>query len=242
MRQFFSYPVFILCIAVFISSCQDESKEKKADIPKDSTTAGTGNGNLSKDSSTIHIDSSSVSAANANDKTKAGPAAQPSLTDAKSSTDKSKTDAAIPAKKVREAHENDKIPKTVTPAQAGTNSAPPADNTKIQSPDNIPTATEKPFVYKYGIIPWDATADNITSFKNAFPDKQTNVRINFDNDPDAAMQDVKTKIMKALHDAGYTNVDAQSKTFHPARIPKDIHYELQHDGTVIIWLPPVNNQ
>src|SRR5579871_661718 len=233
MRKFFSYPVLILCLGIFISSCQDESKEKKAEIPKDSTTTGTGGGtSQGKDTANTSVSSG------VDNKTKNSAAVQPTATDTKNASDKSKaTTPVVAVKKNKEPKENETTPKAVTPAATvATNATPPAaDNTKIQAAD-LPTTSEKPFVYKYGLIPWDATADNITSFKNAFPDKGTVVKINFDNDPDAAMQNVKTQIVKALHDAGYTNVDAQSKTFHPARIPKDIHYELQHDGTVVIWL------
>ncbi len=96
----------------------------------------------------------------------------------------------------------------------------------------------KAFAPKYGLIPRDATENNITSFKNAFPDKQTLVKINYDADPDAEMQAVRTQIITALKKSGYTNISDKSTTFHPTRMPKDIHYELQRDGSVIIWLQP----
>ena len=125
--------------------------------------------------------------------------------------------------------------------------------TRNKKRENTPTTDEKllpasvadnskAFAPKYGLIPRDATENNITSFKNAFPDKQTLVKINFDAEPDAEMEATKVQIIKAMKKAGYTNVSDKSTIYHPTRMPKDIHYELQRDGSVIIWLQPATAQ
>jgi hypothetical protein len=228
----------ILFISVCFCACQSEETEKKADF-KDSITTGNGAGGAKKATDFSSADSTTKQAPATTDRTvsTANNNAQKNKALIKAADDKTKNAATTAVKKATVVHDTATAVTATTPAK---NNAPVvADNTKIQSADA--NAADKPFVYKYGIIPWNAREDNITSFKDAFPDKQTNVRINFDNDPDGAMQSEKALVMGALKKAGYTNVNEQSKTFHPARIPKEIHYELQHDGTVVIWVPPVVN-
>lgn len=104
-----------------------------------------------------------------------------------------------------------------------------ADNSKATAP-------------KYGIIPRDANETNIANFKSAFPDKRTLIRINFDADPDAEMQSTKAQIINALKKSGYVNISNRSVTFSPKKMPTAIHYELQHDGSVVIWVQPAAGQ
>ena len=66
--------------------------------------------------------------------------------------------------------------------------------------------------------------------------------MNFDSAPDAEMTQVKAQIIKVLKNTGYTNVSEQSATVEPRRMPKEIHYELQHDGSVVIWVQPATIQ
>ena len=54
------------------------------------------------------------------------------------------------------------------------------------------------------------------------------------------MKSVKTQIIKVLRSSGYTNVQDQSATIEPKRMPTEIHYELQRDGSVILWVPVAN--
>ena len=100
----------------------------------------------------------------------------------------------------------------------------------------------KPFVSKYGIIPRDANENSLTVFFNTFPDKTTLIKVNFDGPADAEMNSVKTQIIKVLKKNGYTNVADRSETIEPKRMPTDIHYELQHDGSVVFWVPIANQE
>ncbi|HLX91281.1 MAG TPA: hypothetical protein VKR32_06335 [Puia sp.] len=113
-----------------------------------------------------------------------------------------------------------------------------ADNTRVES--NTGTLAAKPFVSKYGTLPRNITTDNISEFLIAFQDKTIPIKIYFNADPDADMQNVKSQIAKVLKKSGYSNIADQSLTLHPMHVPKDIHYELQHDGSVIIWIPPAS--
>jgi uncharacterized protein YaiL (DUF2058 family) len=115
-----------------------------------------------------------------------------------------------------------------------------ADNTKVEA--NTSSIAGKAFVSKYGTIPRNTTTDNITDFLVAFPDKMIFIKIYYDADPDADMQNVKAQVVKVLKKSGYSSISDQSLTLHPIHVPKDIHYELQHDGSVIIWIPPVSTE
>ena len=114
-------------------------------------------------------------------------------------------------------------------------------NQSAAKPTNT-DAVNKPFVSKYGIIPRDANENNLTVFFNTFPDKNTLIRVNFDGPADAEMNSVKTQIIKVLKKSGYVNVSDHSETIEPKRMPKDIHYELQHDGSVVFWVPIANQE
>lgn len=119
--------------------------------------------------------------------------------------------------------------------------------TTIAELNNKPAPTikndiDKPFVYKFGIIPWNPDANNIPDFLTAFPDKKILIKINFDATPDDKMQTVKTKIVAALKKAGYNNISSQSLVIAPKRMPKEIHYELQREGNVVIWVPTVSSE
>jgi hypothetical protein len=103
-------------------------------------------------------------------------------------------------------------------------------------------AVNKPFVSKYGIIPRNANENNLTVFFNTFPDKHTLIKVNFDGPADAEMNSVKTQIIKVLKKSGYVNVSDHSETIEPKQMPKDIHYELQHDGSVVFWVPIANQE
>ncbi|HEY4876556.1 MAG TPA: hypothetical protein VIH86_13345, partial [Puia sp.] len=77
---------------------------------------------------------------------------------------------------------------------------------------------------------------------SAFTDKTIFIKIYYNADPDADMQNVKVQVVKVLKKSGYSNISDQSLTLHPIHVPKDIHYELQHDGSVIIWIPPASTE
>jgi len=98
------------------------------------------------------------------------------------------------------------------------------------------------FKSKYGTIPRDANQSNMTVFYNTFPDKNTLIKINFDGPADAEMNNVKMQIIKILKKSGYVNVQEQSATIEPQRMPKEIHYELQRDGSVVFWVPIANQE
>jgi hypothetical protein len=115
-----------------------------------------------------------------------------------------------------------------------------ADNTKVEA--NTSSIAGKAFVSKYGTIPRNTTMDNITDFLVAFTDKTIFIKIYYNADPDTEMQNVKAQVVKVLKKSGYSNISDQSLTLHPIHIPKDIHYELQHDGSVIIWIPPASTE
>ncbi|HLK30452.1 MAG TPA: hypothetical protein VKT28_17850 [Puia sp.] len=237
IRNILALPAF----ALLLFACKDESKEKTPDITKDSAAtaqSGQGTGSTTKDDSASTNSSAKKSEpADANDNTKPATEAvkgaidkvKSKTSDAVEATKKTvhKADSAIAAKK------DETVPAKKDATAANTDEkllpASSADNSKAFAP-------------KYGLVPRDATENNITSLKNAFPDKQTLFKVNFDAEPDAEMQEVKTRIITALKKSGYTNISEKSITFHPTRMPKDIHYELQRDGSVVIWLQPANAQ
>ena len=51
------------------------------------------------------------------------------------------------------------------------------------------------------------------------------------------MLGVRAQIVKVLKKLGYNDIVDQPIVLHPMHMPKDIHYELQHDGSVVIWVP-----
>ena len=213
-------------------ACHNNDRQNPAQTADSTAAAKSGHGTGS-DSNSFRS-SASDTAGNASHSGNSAPAAAGSETASNKGSSKSAGKAASHGSKKSAAGPDSSktngsqsaIP-TLSPANAGSQPSNAID-------------LSKPFAPKYGLIPWDANQNNITDFKNAFPDKQTLVRVNFDNDPDDQMQKEKATIIDALKKAGYKNVSDQSKTFHPVRTPKDIHYELQRDGSVVIWLPPLN--
>lgn len=228
--------IFLLAFFILTASCGNEDKEKQSvDVPKDSVAADK-TAKAPVDSNKT-IDTTSAAPSGSADRVKDASkrvkdavdhASEKIKKDANAVVKKAvhKADSAVNAKKSEAA---EVVKKDLSAATDKLSPASTADNSKSFAP-------------KYGLIPWDANENNITAFKNAFPDKQTLVKVNFDADPDAQMQTEKTQVLNALKKAGYKNVSDQSQTFHPTRIPKDIHYELQRDGSVIIWLPPTPQQ
>jgi hypothetical protein len=219
-----------VCVCIF--SCQNEDTQKV--IPKDSTAIGHGAGNLNDSAMATNTPIS-------------GP--EKKLQSSKDSSihmlpqtgaDNLKTKKTKAAKKALVINDSaGTSANTNLPAARKVNPSA-TDNTKATVGDNSISA--KPFISKYGTIPRNATKDNITEFVIAFPDKTTLIKIYFDTDPDSEMQGVKAQIVKVLKQSGYTNINEQSQTLHPMHVPKEIHYELQHDGSVVIWIPPINSE
>ena len=235
------YRILMPMIVLFAFACSNNDQQRTVDALKDSTSAtqgGVGGIDSTKHADTGAATSSSKTTAPIKDSSitkkvdnavaKADEKTKAVVKDVASATKKAahKIDSTVAAKKDElTATKKESAPSTdekLLPASA-------ADNSKAFAP-------------KYGLIPRDANENNITSFKNAFPDKQTLVKINFDAEPDAEMEATKVQIIKAMKKAGYINVSEKSTIFHPTRMPKDIHYELQRDGSVIIWLQPASAQ
>jgi hypothetical protein len=218
----------LLACCFIAVACNNEDKQKPMEAPKDSVAVvPPGNGANDPAKPTDNTASAKKEDGAADIPKKAAGPVKTATEKVKSSPEASadatkkaihKADSAASAKKEIFTSTDDKL----LPASA-------ADNSKSFAP-------------KYGIIPRDANENNIATFKNAFPDKRTLIKINFDAEPDAEMQGARTQIMNALKKAGYSNVSDKSQVFHPARMPKEIHYELQRDGSVIIWLQPENPQ
>ncbi len=161
-----------------------------------------------------------------------------------SSVDKSeKKEKKNKEKKIAETDTSILVKKGTAVVSKNTNSAvsDPANKQSAIKPVAV-DAVNKPFVSKYGIIPRDANENNLTVFFNTFPDKNTLIKVNFDGPADAEMNSVKAQIIKVLKKSGYTNVSDRSETIEPKRMPKDIHYELQHDGSVVFWVPIANHE
>jgi len=236
------YRILMPLVLLFVFACNNNDVQKNPDAAKDSTaatTSGTGAADSTKhsDTSTVGKISKKIESlkdspivkkindavAKADEKTKAV------AKDVANASKKAvhKMDSTIAAKK-------DEL--TATKKENGS----AADDESLLPPSAADNS--KSFAPKFGIIPRDANENNINSFKNAFPDKKTLVKINFDADPNAEMEATKAQIIKALKKSGYTNISEKSSTFHPTRMPKDIHYELQRDGSVIIWLQPASGQ
>ncbi|HVM87041.1 MAG TPA: hypothetical protein VMT76_02560 [Puia sp.] len=247
------YITFIALACLAAGACSNEDKQKTVDSTKDSTSSkGTVQPPNDSTDNMKQADSTTV-------------ASPIKATDVKKGVsnkvnDVSKTEPRKGAEAIKVADE--KTQSTVAAvADAGKTAARKTDSavssaaaktgppiTKKESktaddegliPANV-ADNSKSVAPKYGIIPRDANENNISNFKSAFPDQRTLVRINFDADPDTEMQNTKIQIINALKKSGYNNISNKSITFHPSRMPKDIHYELQHDGSVVIWVQPAN--
>ena len=216
----------LLACMLVILSCKDEDT-KVPDMVRDSTSALGGTKDVQDNSRTI----------------KDTPSASVAIKPGKSQSDSIKKAAMVTHEK--EKVNSDKKPFGSKPAMASKDSAvstnkapetvaPPADKSNTETADVA-------FVPKYGIIPRNTTEKNINVFLNAFPDKTTAIRVNYDGEPDAEMKAVKTQILKVLKNTGYTSVSEKDFSLTPIRMPKDIHYELQRDGSVVIWVPIAPN-
>jgi hypothetical protein len=237
-RKFFYIALFTASLLIF--SCRDT--DTKAIQLQDSTAVGNGGGGGKKgangDSSATGSGSgSSKAGSSVNDSS----ANKMPVVQSVSDNTKIKTPVKTAKKKnlVTDSasltnSDNDNVP-TAKKAKIAA-----ADNTKVEA--NTSSITGKAFVSKYGTIPRNTTTDNITDFLVAFTDKTIFIKIYYNADPDADMQNVKVQVVKVLKKSGYTNISDQSLTLHPIHIPKDIHYELQHDGSVIIWIPPASTE
>jgi hypothetical protein len=221
---------YLISVVLFYS-CQNEDT-KAPDLPKDSTSVspkgGAGSGN----------DSTGLAGGG---------------TSKTSSPTKDTSSSTIPVVKKMDEAKNKKQSKAAKKMGASRDSAsvdndadlPVIKKTKPVSADLSKTTvgdnavSAKPFVSKYGTIPRNATQDNITEFLIAFTDKTTFIKIYYNADADNEMQGVRAQIVKVLKKSGYNSISDQTLTLHPIHVPKDIHYELQHDGSVVIWIPPV---
>jgi hypothetical protein len=226
LKKLFDIKMILVFTMVFLLSCKNDQQDKQVadstkilagggvDTTKRLDTSGFKKDNIVAASPAIKKDSSNISSS----KTK-------SSTNKKTNSGKHDTLDAIKSSIEPVAKNDVTVNKNVTPPPVKT-------ETKVD-----PNA---PFVSKYGTIPRNATTSNVTSFFTAFPDKSTLIKINFDGPADAEMTGVKTQIIKVLRSSGYTNVQDQSATIEPKRMPKEIHYELQRDGSVILWVPVAN--
>jgi hypothetical protein len=238
MNRVFFYTA-LLTVSVLIFSCRDI--DTKAIQLQDSTANGNGgggkNGTNGDSSATGSGSGSSKAGSSVNDSSANKMPVVQSVSD--------NTKIKTPVKKAKKKNlvtdstslangENDNVP-TAKKVKIVT-----ADNTKVEA--NTSSITAKGFVSKYGTIPRNTTTDNITDFLSAFTDKTIFIKIYYNADPDTDMQNVKTQVVKVLKKSGYSNISDQSLTLHPIHVPKDIHYELQHDGSVIIWIPPASTE
>jgi len=223
--------------SLFLFSCKD-TDTKAIQMTEDSTASGGGGGGTKKAGS---ADSAAMGAANLSSQygTSGKDSSAGKMPVVQSVSDNTKIKPPVKLSKKKSVSSD-------TAARAGDDNLPAARKINAAATDNSKTTINtsniagKPFVSKYGTIPRNATQDNITEFLVAFPDKTILIKINYNSDPDAEMQAVKTQVEKVLKKSGYTNISDQSLTLHPMHVPKDIHYELQHDQSVVIWIPPAS--
>jgi hypothetical protein len=219
-----------LITALLFYSCQNEDT-KAPDLPKDSTSVGTKGGvGSGKDSSELAGGGSSTTSSATKDTSN-----RAMLVVKKTDESKNKKQGKS-AKKMDAAKDTSSVDNEADLPVIKKTKPVSADLSKTTVGDNGVTA--KPFVSKYGTIPRNATQDNITEFLIAFPDKTTFIKIYYNADADNEMQGVRAQIVKVLKKSGYNSISDQTLTLHPIHVPKDIHYELQHDGSVVIWIPP----
>jgi hypothetical protein len=218
-KRYFYIKMLLMLVMVFILSCKNDQQDQQV---ADSTKVAGGNGiDASRKVDTTTIKKDNVAA----------------------TISSGKKDSVVTTTKIKNAGNKkqkrdtlDAIKSSLAPVAKNDNTV----NKNITPPPVKPVDPNAPFVSKYGTIPRNATTDNVTSFFNAFPDKGTLIKVNFDGPADAEMTSVKAQIIKVLRGSGYTNVQDQSATIEPKRMPKEIHYELQRDGSVILWVPVAN--
>ena len=231
-KKSFYFKIFLLLLLAGPISCRDEKNEKKA--PESLPGVGGNGGQSTQKGDSALKGSQSPSEGIATGSSKVDNPSPTPGTEAKSTAVEKKSKAKLTVS-----------PDTVSGEKknpASKTAAPPAASSPAPQPSVSAPAASTPgppavFVPKFGTIPRNATNDNITGFLNAFPDKRTVIKINFDAAPDEEMNGVKAQITKVLKTAGYTNVVSQSQTVEPRRMPTEIHYELQRDGSVIFWVP-----
>jgi hypothetical protein len=222
----FHIKLILLFSLVSTLSCKNEGNEKK--VP-DTTKAA------------AEATSDSLTKADSTG-TKRNNAANISEQSQKKQTDTAATVTTATKKAERKMKEKVAAAKDTSASAAGKNAAAITKGNTSGNPTPASQSTDKPFVSKYGIIPRDANENSMTVFFNTFPDKTTLIKVNFDGPADAEMNSVKTQIIKVLKKNGYTNVPDRSETIEPKRMPKEIHYELQHDGSVVFWVPIANQE
>ena len=220
----------LLPLMMLMFSCNNDQNEKKApDITKDSVQTKSGE---AEKNDTATIKKNDAANTPALEKPKSKDSSSTSTANIK------KAEKKIKEKKSSTRDSANATKKDATEAIKKDNAVTTTPTTKPANVGSGPTV----FKAKYGIIPRDATESNITGFVNAFPDKSTIIKVNFDGPADAEMNSVKAQITKVLKKLGYTNVQSQSATIEPQRMPKEIHYELQRDGSVVFWVQPANQE
>ncbi len=224
----------LLSAAVLILSCKGKTDQKAPEMIKDSLAAANGGGNGTIDSSTANKGNKpskdTLAYVQGTKKIKDTVKTAVNIKNRENKKDSAKTGAA------NRKYTDDKANEAV---KVDNSSAAKTDNTATNSSG---AGTPGVFVSKYGVIPRNATENNITEFITAFPDKTILIKVNFDGtEADAEMKAVRTQIIKVLRNTGYTNVSDQSIIIEPIRMPKEIHFELQHNGSVVIWVPVANN-
>jgi hypothetical protein len=227
-KCFLPVRVMLLACFLFLCACKNEQNEKQAtQIPKD-TDKTPGGGASKPDSSTaggIRRPDSPASNKNNQAATADNKIKKPIIKQKENMSNGQDSASSLKDKSV---------PVTKTD-NADNKTSPPAST--------APTNTSNlPFVSKYGTIPRNATIGDMAEFFKAFPDKTTLIKVNFDGPSDDEMNGVKALIIKLLRNSGYSNVQDQSAIIEPQRMPKEIHYELQRNGSVIFWVPVANTE
>jgi hypothetical protein len=224
----------VLLAAICVASCRDKPDEKAPEFTDSTATGKTGAG--AGDSSTIK-----KSTGASGDSIGYIPGTKKMKDSAKKTTvlktGSNRKDSVQQDPKTRDAKQASTATVENVPATKANNDKPAPGAKPATS-----VAAPEVFVSKYGVIPRNATEDNIIEFLKAFQDKTILIKINFDGTAiDAEMKGVKAQITKVLKNTGYTNISDQSMITEPIRMPKEIHFELQHDGSVVIWVPVAPN-
>lgn len=230
------FKLFFPLAMVALLSCRNEENEKKApDIIKPPAEAAhdssmKNDNNVNKENIPAHLPENLKK--NEAEKSNAATIAKIKNADKKKDEKNSFGEDSASILKTK----TGKVSKNASAAVSTPASNQSAIKTAITDPVN------KPFVSKYGIIPRDVNENSLSVFFNTFPDKTTLIKVNFDGPADTEMNTVKTQIIKVLKKNGYVDVSDRSETIEPKRMPKDIHYELQHDGSVVFWVPIANQE
>lgn len=228
-KNSFCIKLLLLVAIVSILSCKNNEDDKKApDITKPAVENADDSAKKYDTATVKKTDGTTVPESVKIKATKKDSSASAKIKTAEKKTQEKKTTV----------HDTAAITSSSVPVSKKDNA--PANTTATSQPAT--QSGNKPFVSKYGIIPRNATESNLTVFYNTFPDKHTLIKVNFDGPADAEMNSVKAQIIQVLKKSGYMNVSDHSETIEPKRMPKDIHYELQHDGSVVFWVPIANQE